>query len=143
MRRLEEKNRHAEVKAMLDHLNTRVPADSLTWIMPDVPCLFQEVLGIIRSYSDALNFNDALIALSCCERGAQRLPVSMGFSIRWTGCVAFLYLKISKSNKSILFHYELCLPPCQIVSSDCSMWRKDCSSSKRTRVFCLRTEVVW
>jgi len=67
-RRLEEKNRHAEVEVALDRLNAQVSVESLTWILPDVPRLFQEVLRIIRSSSGALNFNDALIALACRER---------------------------------------------------------------------------
>jgi predicted nucleic acid-binding protein len=68
-RRLREKGRASEVQALLDHLNTRVPSDTLTWILPDVPDLYPEVLGLIRSSSGELNFNDGLIALACRERG--------------------------------------------------------------------------
>lgn len=68
-RRLYEKNRWVEVKSLLDRLDTQVPGDTITWILPDVPHLYSEVLDLIRSSSGALNFNDALIALACRERG--------------------------------------------------------------------------
>ena len=73
VRRLEEKKRSEEVKAMLDSLNLQVPEDTISWILPDVPKLFKQVLGIIRSSSGALNFNDALIALACRERGIEAI----------------------------------------------------------------------
>jgi len=68
-RRLREKGRVAEVQALLDRLNGQVPFDTLTWILPDVPALYPQVLDLIRTSSGELNFNDALIALSCRERG--------------------------------------------------------------------------
>jgi predicted nucleic acid-binding protein len=68
-RRLHEKGRLAEVEALLDRLNDQVPSDTITWILPDVPHLYPEVLDLIRSSSGALNFSDALIALACRERG--------------------------------------------------------------------------
>jgi predicted nucleic acid-binding protein len=45
----------------------------LTWILPDVPRLFREVLEVVSSSSGALNFNDALIALACRERGIEAI----------------------------------------------------------------------
>jgi predicted nucleic acid-binding protein len=45
----------------------------VTWILPDAPRLFRDVLGIIRSSSGALNFNDTLIALACRERGIEAI----------------------------------------------------------------------
>jgi predicted nucleic acid-binding protein len=68
-RRLREKGRVAEVQALLDRLNGQVPFDTLTWILPDVPALYPQVLDLIRTSSGELNFNDSLIALSCRERG--------------------------------------------------------------------------
>ncbi len=68
-RRLHEKGRTADVKALLDRLNVQVPVETLTWILPDVPRLYPAVLDLIRSSSGELNFNDALIALACRERG--------------------------------------------------------------------------
>ena len=67
-RRLHEKGRTADVKALLERLNVQVPVKTLTWILPDVPRLYLAVLDLIRSSSGELNFNDALIALACRER---------------------------------------------------------------------------
>lgn len=69
VRRLHEKGRLTEVGALLDRLESQVPDETITWILPDVPHLYPEVLDLIRSSSGALNFNDALIALACRERG--------------------------------------------------------------------------
>jgi predicted nucleic acid-binding protein len=68
-RRLHEKGLSAEVETLLDRLNAQVPRDTITWILPDAPRLYPEALDLIRSSSGALNFNDALIALACRERG--------------------------------------------------------------------------
>jgi predicted nucleic acid-binding protein len=68
-RRLYEKGRVAEVGALLDRLSAQVPPDMLTWILPDVPRVYAQVLGLIRSSSGELNFHDALVALACRERG--------------------------------------------------------------------------
>lgn len=68
-RRLCEKNRAAEVPALLDRLNAQVPLDALTWILPDVPDLYSEALDLIQTSQGELNFNDALIALACRKRG--------------------------------------------------------------------------
>jgi predicted nucleic acid-binding protein len=67
-RRLHEKNLTAEVGALLDRLNARVPQETITWILPDAPRLYAEALALMRSSAGALNFNDALIALACRER---------------------------------------------------------------------------
>jgi predicted nucleic acid-binding protein len=67
-RRLHEKGRLAEVEALLELLSAQVPAETITWILPDVPRLYLAVLGLIRSSSGEMNFNDALIALACRER---------------------------------------------------------------------------
>ncbi len=68
-RRAHEKRRQAEVGHFVDRLSSAFPADMLTWILPDVPALYEQVMGLIRSSSGALNFNDSLLALSCRERG--------------------------------------------------------------------------
>jgi predicted nucleic acid-binding protein len=68
-RRLQEKDRMADVEPLLDRLNVQVPSEAITWILPDVPHLYPEALDLMRSSSGALNFNDALIALACRERG--------------------------------------------------------------------------
>jgi predicted nucleic acid-binding protein len=69
VRRLHEKGRLADIEALFDRLNGQVPAGAITWILPDVPRLYPEILNLMRSSSGALNFNDALIALACRERG--------------------------------------------------------------------------
>jgi len=68
-RRLREKGRGAEVKGLLERLEAQVSHDLITWIFPDVPRLYPEILDLIRDSSGELNFNDALIALACRERG--------------------------------------------------------------------------
>ncbi len=68
-RRLREKNRVADITAMLDQLSAQVLVETITWIMPDIPRLYPAVLDLVRSFSGELNFNDALIALACRERG--------------------------------------------------------------------------
>jgi predicted nucleic acid-binding protein len=68
-RRLHEKGySSADIETLLNRLHTQVPSDTITWIFPDVPNLYPEVLDLIHSSSGALNFNDALIALACRER---------------------------------------------------------------------------
>lgn len=67
-RRLHEKKMAADVAELIDDLQARVPADDITWILPDAPRLYSAALDMMRSTAGALNFNDALIALSCRER---------------------------------------------------------------------------
>jgi predicted nucleic acid-binding protein len=69
MRRLHEKGRTADIEAVLDRMQAQVPSTLITWILPDVPRLYHEVLRLIRGSLGALNFNDALIALACQHRG--------------------------------------------------------------------------
>lgn len=68
-RRLREKGQAAEVEALMDHLNTQITPEAVTWILPSVPDLYTDILALIRSSSGELNFNDALIALACRQRG--------------------------------------------------------------------------
>lgn len=68
VRRLYEKGYVADVDALFDRLDDHIPADAITWILPDVPRLYPEIIGLVRSSSGALNFHDALIALACRER---------------------------------------------------------------------------
>lgn len=75
-RRLHEKSQITEVNALLDRLGHCVPQDMITWILPDVPRLYGDVLALIRSSAGVLNFNDALIALACRERG---IPIIASF----------------------------------------------------------------
>ncbi len=68
-RRLHEKGRVSEVKVLMDRLDAQAAPTDITWILPDVPDLYADILGLIRSSSGELNFNDALIALACRQRG--------------------------------------------------------------------------
>ncbi len=68
-RRLHEKGLTAEVEALMDRLNAQITPEDITWILPNVPDLYPNILALIRSSSGELNFNDALIALACRQRG--------------------------------------------------------------------------
>lgn len=72
-RRLREKHREGELSALLDRLLADFPAGAITWILPDIPRLYGQVIELIRSSAGALNFNDGLIALACRERNIQAL----------------------------------------------------------------------
>ena len=72
-RRLREKRREAELPDLLDRLSARFPPETITWILPDVPRLYEQVLELIRSSAGELGFNDGLIALACHERDIQAL----------------------------------------------------------------------
>lgn len=67
-RRLHERGLGTEIGTLMARLEVHVPPASITWILPDVPRLYADVLALIRSSSGRLNFNDALIALACRER---------------------------------------------------------------------------
>lgn len=69
VRRLHEKKYTAEMDAVLDQLNQRVPRKLITWIFPEVQRMYPTVIDLMRASKGALNFNDALIALACRERG--------------------------------------------------------------------------
>jgi len=88
-RRLHEKGRGAEVAALLDNLYNLSPQQTITWILPDVPRLYPEVLALMRASSGELNFNDALIALACRERGIPAIASFADFDqIAWLKRVA-------------------------------------------------------
>jgi predicted nucleic acid-binding protein len=72
-RRLHEKGRRTEVQELLKQLESHTPHDLITWVLPDAPRLYHEVLELIRTSTGELNFNDALIALACRERGISAL----------------------------------------------------------------------
>jgi len=67
-RRIHEQPRTAD----LDHLLARISADDLRedilWVLPDVPVLYDDIVELVRSSNGELNFNDALIVLSCRHR---------------------------------------------------------------------------
>jgi predicted nucleic acid-binding protein len=67
-RRLYEKQRKTEIDRLFERLATLVEADRITWILPDVPRLYPDIISLMRSSGGELNFHDALIALACRDR---------------------------------------------------------------------------
>src|SRR3990172_6856286 len=67
-RRLHEKRRVGDWGSIIEKFLTDYPPDRLTWILPDVPQLYMQAIGMMRSTGGQLNFNDALIAIACRER---------------------------------------------------------------------------
>jgi predicted nucleic acid-binding protein len=68
-RRLHEKRREADLDDLLSQIMVRCPLERITWILPDVPVLYTEAVDLIQASGGELNFNDALLALSCRNRG--------------------------------------------------------------------------
>jgi len=73
VRRLEEKGLSTETAGAIRRWEEHFPAGSISWVLPDVPRLYPQIIALIRSSSGALNFNDALIALACRERGIEAI----------------------------------------------------------------------
>jgi predicted nucleic acid-binding protein len=68
-RRAQEQGRSHEFSGLLESLTRLVPKEAITWISPETPVLFEEVVALMRSTSGRLNFHDALIALTCRSFG--------------------------------------------------------------------------
>jgi predicted nucleic acid-binding protein len=68
-RRIHEQRRTADLDRLLVRILADYPADGILWVLPDVPVLYTEIVALVRSSHGELNFNDALIALSCQHRG--------------------------------------------------------------------------
>jgi predicted nucleic acid-binding protein len=68
-RRIHEQRRVADLDGLLARLLGDYPTDDILWVLPDVPALYVEIIELVRSSRGELNFNDALIALSCRHRG--------------------------------------------------------------------------
>jgi predicted nucleic acid-binding protein len=64
-RRIHEQRRSADLDFLLTRIRDDYPTDDILWVLPDVPVLYHDILDLVRSSHGALNFNDALIALSC------------------------------------------------------------------------------
>jgi predicted nucleic acid-binding protein len=73
VRRLEGKGLSAEIAGAIRRWEEHIPTGSISWVLPDVPRLYPQIIALIRSSSGALNFNDALIALACRERGIEAI----------------------------------------------------------------------
>jgi predicted nucleic acid-binding protein len=64
-RRIHEQRRLADLDLLLTQIQKNYPTDGILWALPDVPMLYHDILDLVRSSGGKLNFNDALIALSC------------------------------------------------------------------------------
>jgi predicted nucleic acid-binding protein len=67
-RRIYEQRRVEDLDLLLNRIESDYPKDDILWLLPDVPLLYAEILEIVRASAGALNFHDALIALSCHQR---------------------------------------------------------------------------
>jgi predicted nucleic acid-binding protein len=68
-RRLSEQNYTADIENLLNHMEAEFTPSTITWILPDVPRLYPNIINLMKSSGGELNFHDALIALACRERG--------------------------------------------------------------------------
>ena len=46
---------------------------AITWLYPDMPAAYDDVLNMVAQSSGELSFNDALIAISCRKRNISLL----------------------------------------------------------------------
>jgi len=67
-RRIHEQRRTGDLDQLVGHILADYPAQDILWVLPDVPMLYTEIVELVRSSGGELNFNDALIALSCRHR---------------------------------------------------------------------------
>jgi len=67
-RRIHEQRRGADLDHLLGRILADYPQKDILWVLPDVPALYDDVVELVRSSQGVLNFNDALIALSCHHR---------------------------------------------------------------------------
>jgi predicted nucleic acid-binding protein len=68
-RRIHEQRRTADLDRLMARILADYPTEDILWVLPDVPVLYAEIVELVRSSRGELNFNDALIALSCRHRG--------------------------------------------------------------------------
>ena len=67
-RRVHEKRRVADLASLLERLHNKFPKKSITWLYPTLPDTYDEVVALVEQSGGELNFNDALIAISCRKR---------------------------------------------------------------------------
>ena len=67
-RRMQEQRRPHEFNQAVTQISSEHPKEGIVWMLPDVPTLYTEILSLVQSSRGELNFNDALIALSCRNR---------------------------------------------------------------------------
>jgi predicted nucleic acid-binding protein len=67
-RRTQEKRRTAAFADLAVRLRERFPTKAITWLYPDLPSAYDDVFTTVTQSGGELNFNDALIAISCQKR---------------------------------------------------------------------------
>ena len=67
-RRTHEQRRAASFSDLVARLQTRFPTKLITWLYPDLPGEYDAIVKLVSQTNGELNFNDALIALSCRKR---------------------------------------------------------------------------
>jgi predicted nucleic acid-binding protein len=67
-RRIHEKRRAANLPDLVAQLKSRFPTKALTWLYPDLPQHYEQVLALVEETGGERNFNDALILISCRNR---------------------------------------------------------------------------
>lgn len=67
-RRIHEQRRMVDLDRLVARILADYPTDDILWVLPDVPVLYGGIIELVRSSGGELNFNDALIALSCRHR---------------------------------------------------------------------------
>ena len=72
-RRVREQGRASQFAELLSRLNELIPETRITWVYPEVPRLYADLLDLVRSSDGELNFHDALIALACRQLGVRYL----------------------------------------------------------------------
>lgn len=72
-RRTFEQKRPEQLDALLDQLESFIPASDITWASGETRRLYSEVVSLVRASSGKLNFHDTLIALICREQGVSAL----------------------------------------------------------------------
>ena len=64
-RRFHEKRRQGDFDVLLSTLLDSYPPTAISWILSGLPQKYLAVLDLVRTSNGELNFNDALIALTC------------------------------------------------------------------------------
>lgn len=68
-RRVHEKRRTTDLKFLFERVRAKFPTKSISWLYPEVPDVYDRVVMLVEQTAGELNFNDALIALACQQRG--------------------------------------------------------------------------
>lgn len=73
VRRAEEQHYQGDIALLFHPLQSKIPPENITWIFDEVPRLYDAILDLMQESNGTLNFNDALIALACRQRGIRRV----------------------------------------------------------------------